>query len=134
VSQALPLFAPKFKWLETAHTLDEDAFSWGVIPPTKNSCAQAIKLLTELHEKVNQHPAWEPNALVLGPISSGGIGIEIEWLHQGDKHLFVISVFNDYPIETEYGKNGEFDDVAPFTGDPFVILQKYMGPIFNTAA
>ena len=102
-------------WLRTAPTLSHDAFSWPITLPSTQACEAATRFLTDMfHAPQHNTPvAATPNLtdtpspshltpvntpnLIAGPISSGGIGLELTW-HTEGKPLLQILLHLGYPV------------------------------------
>ncbi|MEZ8370213.1 Panacea domain-containing protein [Vibrio splendidus] len=103
----LTLISARQEYLTNLPSLGENWISGGAEAPAKEICEACIKFLRYFTKSLfSTHAVPTIPKLVMGPIPSGGVGIE---LHSENKNVYV-SFYNDKQVDVSVEENDSFTE------------------------
>lgn len=99
------LVSTRTKYLNELPSLGENWISGGALPPSEEICDACVKYLNYFEKNLFSRNAI-PNIpkVVMGPIPSGGVGVEF---HSENKNVYV-SFYNDKQVDVSIEENDNF--------------------------
>lgn len=92
--------------LSSLHMIRDNWISGGSVAPTKDTCENATNFLVNLEDYVFSMDELCVPEIIIGPIPSGGVGIEVV----GGVSKMILSFYNNASVEVSIGKGHVFDE------------------------
>ncbi|MBL0664782.1 Panacea domain-containing protein [Aeromonas caviae] len=99
------LISARIEYLNTLPSLGTDWISGRALPPTEEICKECAKYLCYFEKNLfSMHAIPNIPKVVMGPIPSGGVGIEF---HSENKNVYV-SFYNNGQVDVSIEQNDDF--------------------------
>jgi len=96
------------KYLTSLKNIGDDWISGGSLAPSEDICTACEKFLYAFkHNLFSRYAIPQIPKLIMGPIPTGGVGIE---LHLSEKNIYLHFHNNNHIIEVSIESNGVFDE------------------------
>lgn len=116
--------------LSSLHMIRDNWISGGSVAPTKDACARSTNFLVNLEEYVFSMDDLSIPEIIIGPIPSGGVGIEVV----GSTNKMILSLYNNSSVEVSIGSGHCFDEFDMKNTEFNKKYRQLLGKIFKKAS